>query len=82
MREALPGPATANGSEVLALPVPRMRAAKPAYTTRHVDLGGAARVRTRGRPRVGDLVLATVTEVGHHTRIEAPRRSAGGAVPR
>lgn len=50
----------------------RLRAAKPAYTTRHVDLEEATCLLTGGRPEVGDLVLATVTAVGQHPKIEGP----------
>lgn len=64
--------------EALPLPPARLHGAKPAYTTRHVDLTPAVQLRTGVEPRLGDLVLATVTEVGHHSKIELPdgRRAA------
>lgn len=56
----------------------RIDLAKRAYTTRHVDLDAATHLMTGVEPRNGDLVLATVSEVGHHTKIELPegRRAA------
>lgn len=48
----------------------RLLAAKPAYTTRHVDLEPAACLLSGVQPEVGDLVLAVVTEVGQHPKIE------------
>jgi hypothetical protein len=54
------------------LHAPRLAAAKRAYTTRNVDLS-AARTLVRDRaPRPGDVVLATVADLGHHGRIEQP----------
>ncbi len=52
------------------LTVDRLRRAKHAYTTRHVEIGLATAVVTGLAPEVGDLVLARVEEVGQHTRIE------------
>lgn len=49
-----------------------LRRTKRAYTTRRVDLGRAARLRTDLAPRSGDLVLARVGEIGQHQRIELP----------
>jgi hypothetical protein len=49
----------------------RLRRAKSAYTTRRVDLAAAASLIPAGRaPRAGDLVLARVTEIGQHARLE------------
>ncbi len=49
----------------------RLAAAKRAFTTRNVDLGEAARmVRTGRKPEAGDLILARVTRLGQHRRIE------------
>ncbi|MDQ3628743.1 MAG: DUF1611 domain-containing protein [Actinomycetota bacterium] len=58
--------------DVVTIPLSadRLRRAKAAYTTRHVDLAPAAAVATGGTPEVGDLVLAGVQEVGQHLRIE------------
>jgi len=50
----------------------RLPAAKPAYTTRHVDLNSATGLLSGVRPAVGDLVLATVTAVGQHPKVEGP----------
>jgi hypothetical protein len=49
----------------------RLAAAKRAFTTRNVDLAQAARmVRSGRRPEAGDLILASVTQLGQHRRIE------------
>ncbi len=48
----------------------RLRSAKAAYTTRHVDLSAATWLVTGVSPQVGDLVLARVTELGQHPRLE------------
>lgn len=50
---------------------PRLARAKAAYTTRHVpvrDLTGLV----GGTPTAGDLVLAKVSEIGQHKRLETP----------
>jgi hypothetical protein len=54
------------------LSVERLRAAKRAYTTRRVDLDTAEWLLDGVAPTVGDLVLARVTEIGQHGRIELP----------
>ncbi|MFC7404081.1 DUF1611 domain-containing protein [Georgenia alba] len=41
-----------------------------AYTASRVDLTRTRAVLTEGVPRFGDLVLASVTSVGHHARLE------------
>lgn len=48
----------------------RLRTAKAAYTTRHVNLSSATRLLTGASPRVGDLVLARVAVIGQHVAIE------------
>ena len=49
----------------------RLGAAKRAFTTRNVDLAAASRlVRSGRRPQPGDLVLARVTGLGQHRRLE------------
>jgi molybdopterin-guanine dinucleotide biosynthesis protein len=49
----------------------RLSAAKRAFTTRNVDLARAARlIRSGVTPRAGDVVLARVTSLGQHRRIE------------
>lgn len=65
---------TTTGSPSHTTPLDRGRllAAKPAYTTRHIDLDGAAGLITGVAPEVGDLVLAAVSGIGQHPRIEGP----------
>lgn len=50
----------------------RITEAKAAYTTRRVDLSGPLTIITGDdvAPRTGDLVLARVTALGQHARIE------------
>lgn len=49
----------------------RLAAAKRAFTTRNVDLAAAVRIGRSGRtPQAGDLILARVTALGQHRRIE------------
>lgn len=48
----------------------RLRTAKHAYTTRHVDTTAARHLLTSGVPASGDLVLAQVAEIGQHKRLE------------
>jgi molybdopterin-guanine dinucleotide biosynthesis protein len=49
----------------------RLAAAKRAFTTRNVDLARAVRmVRSGRRPQPGDVILARVTSLGQHRRIE------------
>ncbi|MFN3864905.1 MAG: molybdopterin-guanine dinucleotide biosynthesis protein B, partial [Erythrobacter sp.] len=49
----------------------RLAAAKRAFTTRNVDLAAAVRmVRAGRRPQAGDVILARVTQLGQHRRIE------------
>ena len=49
----------------------RLAAAKRAFTTRNVDLTQAVRmVRSGRRPVAGDVILARVTSLGQHRRIE------------
>ncbi|WP_349829146.1 DUF1611 domain-containing protein [Brevibacterium litoralis] len=43
-----------------------------AHTTGRVDLDRAVDLAVAGAPRVGDLVLARVTSVGQHARVENP----------
>ncbi|MDN7121132.1 DUF1611 domain-containing protein [Nocardioides sp. ChNu-153] len=75
----LAAPSAAADRTVRTLDPRRLRAAKLAYTTRHV----AADVATSGTgyslvsgsgvvPRAGDVVLARVTSIGKHTRLEGP----------
>ena len=55
---------------LVPLPGQRLRAAKAAYTTRHIALDEATQLLTGVIPRVGDVVLARVTELGQHEKIE------------
>jgi hypothetical protein len=48
----------------------RLDQAKRAFTTRHVNLADAARLVRSAAPRAGDVVLARVTALGQHQRIE------------
>jgi hypothetical protein len=49
----------------------RLAAAKRAFTTRNVDFAAATRmVRSGRRPEAGDVILARVTQLGQHRRIE------------
>ena len=70
----------ATSADVVALPhgtieragKERIRSAKAAFTTRRAHLADAKWL-VRGRvPAPGDLVLAEVLTVGHHSRLEAP----------
>ncbi|WP_119393688.1 P-loop NTPase family protein [Salinibius halmophilus] len=46
--------------------------AKRAFSTRNVPASDFAGLTTDAQPKAGDLVLARVTEIGHHTKIERP----------
>lgn len=48
----------------------RVRSAKAAYTTRHIDLHAATQLLSGVAPRIGDLVLARVAAIGQHVAIE------------
>lgn len=48
----------------------RLARAKRAFSTRRVTLPGIAFLETTGAPRPGDIVLARVEEIGHHTKLE------------
>lgn len=62
--------ADAGASREARLPQ-RLAAAKRAFTTRRVDLNMAARIiRSAAMPAAGDLLLARVTALGQHRRIE------------
>lgn len=51
-------------------PSRRLRAAKAAYTTRHVALEAATQLLAGVSPGVGDVVLARVIELGQHQKLE------------
>jgi len=59
------------GAKFSTLKSSRVRAAKRAYVTRNMDLE-TARYLKRGQstPKAGDLILAKVTHLGQHKRIE------------
>lgn len=48
----------------------RLNAAKTAFAARRVDLRDVRSLVRQGAPRTGDLVLATIDDIGHHTRLE------------
>lgn len=50
----------------------RLDAVKRSFTTRRVDLAKATRLIRQGTPKPGDLVLARVTSLGQHQKIESP----------
>lgn len=52
--------------------IERLEQAKKAFVTRRVDLAQAWGLSRQHTPRSGDLILATVSELGHHSRIELP----------
>jgi hypothetical protein len=49
----------------------RLAAAKRAFSTRRADLTLARGLSKQIAPQSGDLLLATVTEIGHHARLES-----------
>lgn len=55
-----------------AISLKRLEAAKRSFTTRRVDLGNARRLVCQGAPKPGDLVLARVTALGQHQKLESP----------
>ncbi|WP_306231310.1 DUF1611 domain-containing protein [Agrococcus beijingensis] len=63
-----------HGLDASAAPLPAgaLTRVKRAYSTRRVDLGRAVATRTDLAPANGDLVLATVTALGQHRRLELP----------
>lgn len=68
-----------SASPLVALAPQRLRAAKFAYTTRHLARSVAAdpegyslQVDPETRPRPGDVVLARVARLGQHRRLESP----------
>lgn len=50
----------------------RLARAKKSFAVRRVDLSRAAGLIGEAAPAPGDLVLATVVDVGHHARLESP----------
>ncbi len=50
----------------------RVEGAKRSFVCRRVTLGDVRGLSLVGAPQSGDLVLAVVTEVGHHARLESP----------
>lgn len=50
----------------------RLEQAKRAFVTRRVELAQTCSLSRLHAPRSGDLILAAVTEIGHHGRIELP----------
>lgn len=50
----------------------RIDAARQSFVTRRVDLATARALQTRATPQAGDLALARVVALGHHTRLQLP----------
>ena len=50
----------------------RALTAKRAFVTRNVDLADSALLVDTGEPCAGDIVLARVTHLGQHRRLESP----------
>ncbi len=50
----------------------RLRLAKQSFATRRADLRKARTLIVDRRPRSGDLLLAEVSAIGHHTKLESP----------
>ncbi|WP_284123976.1 DUF1611 domain-containing protein [Parerythrobacter aestuarii] len=50
----------------------RLSQARRAFSTRNVDFGCAAQLDRTAAPAAGDLVLARVVSIGHHTKLESP----------
>lgn len=50
----------------------RLAGARHAFTTRNVNMDCAAQLDRKASPEVGDLVLARVVAIGHHTKLESP----------
>ncbi|MEM9604526.1 MAG: DUF1611 domain-containing protein [Pseudomonadota bacterium] len=50
----------------------RALTAKRAFVTRNVDLEDSALLVDTGEPRAGDIILARVTQLGQHRRLESP----------
>lgn len=50
----------------------RLLKARRAFSTRNVDFGTAAQLDRYAPPQAGDLVLARVVTIGHHTKLESP----------
>jgi len=66
----LPAPLEQPHPPAVSLGRPSLEAAKLAYSTRHVRLEAVRGIRADVVPGAGDLVLAVVTEVGQHKRLE------------
>lgn len=50
----------------------RIAAARISFVARRASFAGVAGISRDGRPRAGDLVLARVSEIGQHGRLENP----------
>ncbi len=73
MKPIFPLPSAPSTSTATVTPLTRQRIARAkfAYATRHLPHDLVAGM-TAGVPRAGDLVLARVERIGHHTRLELP----------
>ncbi len=63
--------------DITPLSPQRLRAVKASYTTRYVaaaleSSADGYHLETDRAPRAGDVVVARVTEIGKHTRLEGP----------
>jgi hypothetical protein len=63
-------PKAADRGRRVTLNSSRLDEARKAFTTRNVDFRIARRLTTGVTPSAGDLVLARVVSIGHHTRLE------------
>ncbi len=75
---ARPDHALGGDSAVEGIDAGRLANVRWGFTTRRADLRqGLTLLRNAVKPRQGDLVLAKVTAIGHHTKLELPhgRRS-------
>ncbi len=50
----------------------RVAQAKCSFVCRHVDLSGVFGLSRLVAPKSGDILLATIAELGHHGRLESP----------
>lgn len=63
---------SANATTQSAVLQQRLARSKRSFVCRHVDLSSVAGLSRKVTPRSGDLLLATVNELGHHSRLESP----------
>lgn len=61
-----------SSSRLAAAVQARVERAKRSFTCRRVQVSEMQGLEARAKPAAGDVVLAKVTELGHHTRLESP----------